>query len=79
MKRKTTWQGHGGPVERVGVAFNTRIMKKAPKPAHTYGSPAWELKREEAEKQRLEAEAEAKAAAETATKAAAKSTKKAGK
>ena len=62
MKRKTTWHGHGGPVERVGVSFNTRIMKKAPRPAHTYGSPAWELKREEAEKARLEAEAAAKAA-----------------
>lgn len=63
MKRRT-WHGHGGPVEKLGVTFNARIIRKPPKPAQTYGSPAWELKREEAEREAAEREAAEKARAE---------------
>lgn len=56
--RKRTWSGSGGIVEKVGVQFATGQIRKVPKPPHPYGSPAMDLKKEEAE-ERAKAEAEA--------------------
>lgn len=61
---KPTWNGAGGPVEKVGLSISVGQIRRIPKPAHSYGSPAADLKKEEAEARRL-AEAAALAAVKT--------------
>lgn len=57
---KPTWNGHGGPIEKLGLNVGTGVIRKVPKPPHPYGSPALDLKREE-EALRLASEVDAQA------------------
>jgi hypothetical protein len=52
---KPTWNGGGGPIEKLGLNVGTGVIRKVPKPPHSYGSPAMDLKRE-AEQERRAAE-----------------------
>jgi len=58
---KMTWGGSGNVVENVDVSIGVAQIRRTPRLPHPYGSPASDLKREEAEaRARKEAEARAK-------------------
>lgn len=46
---KKAWSGSGNVVESIGFTVSAGQLRRAPKPPHPYGSPAADLKREEAE------------------------------
>jgi hypothetical protein len=54
---KRTWGGSGNVVERVDVTIGVAQILKVPRPPHPYGSPAQDLKRDEAAARAREDEA----------------------
>ena len=48
---------HGGSpiIERVGISISVGQVRKVPRPAHSYGSPAMDVKKEAAEAERRRA------------------------
>lgn len=48
---KPTWRGSGALVERVGINVSVGQIRRVPRPAHSYGSPAADLKKEQAEEE----------------------------